>query len=444
MQSQRFTASNPPFYHAGQPNKDPSSVIVLEKLEKVDFEELYPICNVEDIIRPTSRVLTVAISGCTSSGKTTLALLLSEIFSSFSNTNEVADSNSQNGLKKDPLDDTEVVAPFTTPFTTTIHQDAFFIPKRNCPFVEFNSTNNDKDFMERSVSQKDEVSVYSYSSAGTKGKGIVRIAGPNTDCMEAVDFGNLLRRVQAAQREKVETEKHTQFKEDADRKILVEQYFGLIASMRRKVKEHLALTTLSNGSGNEINEAENITGWVFVEGFLLFSRTTPSEGRSLISNNCSKDEKRYAAVSEDLQPKTKEEFTQMEKGMTRTNEEKIQSKEALMQEFDIKLFLPTSKEVSKNRRMTRFPYVDFPAGGRHPGQMWKSEGYFEEVVWKGYEDSFSWLLKDTDKRNVNGVFVRTTVDDTVENTVDWAVDVILEFLKTNGKNQEGIIEQLSS
>ncbi|KAI9650432.1 hypothetical protein NHQ30_000447 [Ciborinia camelliae] len=428
MESQKITTINPFFCSPGQEQKISSSVTVLEKGET---QELQPTAKVTGIIQTIPRPLTVAISGCTSSGKTTLALLLSEIFSSFSVTKEPTDNDSPLGSEQVNLGDSQTTTPLKTAFTTTIHQDSFFIAKIHCPCVEFNSAINDESFMKESIAKIDETPIYSYSSTGTKGKANVRVTGPNTDCMEAVDFGNLLRKVQAAQSQKVEPEKNLQFKEDADQKKLIEQYSEVISSMRKKVKERLGLATINHTMGDEGIVAEH-SGWVFVEGFLLFSNSMPSDNRS--SKVDEKDEDLQARALVDLQQNVNEEAISMEKKLMRMKEERMPSKEALMKAFDIKLFLPTTKEVAKHRRMTRFPYVDFPAGGRHPGQMWKSEGYFEDVVWKGYEDSFGWLLKETGKENVDGVFVRTTFDDTVENTVDWAVDVILEFLGTRGKN----------
>ncbi|CAD6448268.1 f7c36df7-a3db-44b9-80e7-82873dcce956 [Sclerotinia trifoliorum] len=425
-----FSSTNLPFHHPRLPQKNSSSVTVLKRL---DNRKLNKIETTEDINQSTPRALTVAISGCTSSGKTTLALLLSEIFSAFSSKNKSTENSSSRESEKDNLGNSQAI----TPFTTTIHQDSFFIPKADCPFVQFNSTNNDKKFVKESIAQKDEKPVYTYSCTGTKGEGIVQVVGPNTDCIEAVNFSNLLREVQATHIKKIEPQKITRFKEDADKKKLVEQYSGVIASMRKKIKEHRALTTIKQASRYGENVAGNINGWVFVEGFLLFSKSKPPDHGSLeFLENTGKPS---AEVPEDLQMIAKKDFTFMEKELTRMKEESTLSKEALMEEFDIKLFLPTSKDVAKQRRMSRFPYVDFPAGGRHPGQMWKSEGYFDEVVWKGYEDSFSWLLKETGKECINGVFVRTTVDDTVENTVEWAVDIILDFLTSWEMNQEGIL-----
>jgi len=47
----------------------------------------------------------------------------------------------------------------------------------------------------------------------------------------------------------------------------------------------------------------------------------------------------------------------------------------------IKLFLPTSKATAKTRRFRRLEYMDPPSGSRFSAQGWKTEGYFENVVW---------------------------------------------------------------
>ncbi|KAB8302154.1 hypothetical protein EYC80_005602 [Monilinia laxa] len=401
-------------------------------LEKFDIPESNQRIKVEKFIPNTPVVITVAICGCSSSGKTTLALLLAEIFSSLSTTKELTSDNSPLHSEKGNFDDSQVTTRLKTPFTKTIHQDAFFIPKVYCPFVKFNSTHNDKNFMKESIARINENPVYFYSWVDTEEEGNVRITGPNTDCMEAVDFGNLLRKVQAAQSRKIERENSAHFKEDADKNKLIEQHSEVIASMRKRVKERLDLATIDKALGNRQGIENCINGWIFVEGFLLFSKIMPSDDRSLGFDE--PDEDFFAEVGADLHSKVKEEVILMDKEILRMREDRISSKEALMKEFDVKLFLPTSKEVAKHRRLSRFPYVDFPTGGRHPGQMWKSEGYFDDVVWKGYEDSFDWLLKGGEKENVNGVFVRPTFDDTVENTVEWATDMILKVLSTRGNN----------
>ncbi|KAF5877871.1 putative nicotinamide riboside kinase 1 protein [Botrytis fragariae] len=420
MESQEFTTTKPSFYYPGQQKEILYSVELLEKLDSPEPHLIRKECGV---IQTTPKAITIAISGCSSSGKTTLALLLSEIFSSSPTTKDSTGNESPHISEKNNLGDAKA----THPYTTTIHQDAFFIPKADCPLVQFNSGPNDEHFVKESLAQENENPVYFYARTGTNGEENVQITGPNTDCMEAINFGNLLRMVQTAQANDAESDMCVQYKDDADKKKLIEQYSGVIESMRRRVREYLALRT-GNRKRNDI-VADYNCAWVFVEGFLLFTKVSPSDDRSSWLDAFLEVEDRCAGLSENVRREFKKEAALKEDKVMRAKEEMAVAKAALMQEFDIKLFLPTSKEVAKERRLSRFPYIDFPAGGRCPGQMWKSEGYFEEVVWKGYEDSFGWLLRETGKENVDGVFVRTTVDDTIENTVYWAVDIILRFLR---------------
>lgn len=119
----------------------------------------------------------------------------------------------------------------------------------------------------------------------------------------------------------------------------------------------------------------------------------------------------------------------------------IEAKYVLQDKFDMKIFLPTSKEEAMKRRFEREAYVDYPKGRRHPGQMWKSEGYFEEIAWMHYEQEHEWLRtkeKDLPKGGdgecafepgtFKGVYMRPKIDAGVEETIRWAVEAVLHKL----------------
>jgi len=70
--------------------------------------------------------------------------------------------------------------------------------------------------------------------------------------------------------------------------------------------------------------------------------------------------------------------------------------------------------------------------------MWKTEGYFEDVVWGGYLRDFEWMrgaeTVDNEKENVlgtdgtaehKGICVRPIQHQDIEATVSWGVDTIL-------------------
>jgi hypothetical protein len=65
-----------------------------------------------------------------------------------------------------------------------------------------------------------------------------------------------------------------------------------------------------------------------------------------------------------------------------------------------------------------------------PGQCWKTEGYFEEIAWKNWESSIEGVLGG-DGRKIY-VLEEEQSDgerDDVEETVRWALGIILEEVK---------------
>lgn len=130
--------------------------------------------------------------------------------------------------------------------------------------------------------------------------------------------------------------------------------------------------------------------------------------------------------------------------------------------LDIKLFLPTSPSAALTRRMSRKCYIDIKHGGdRKPGQMWKTEGYFD-VAWRNHVQSHGRLLdsgipRDDDKDvgvvggckcgiergiedgNRDGeVLVREVIDAGVEETVAWALGCVLQRLE--GMEDEAFVD----
>ncbi|PQE15260.1 hypothetical protein CJF32_00007898 [Rutstroemia sp. NJR-2017a WRK4] len=391
-------------------------------------------------------VWTIGISGCTSSGKTVLALLLSEIFAPFS---PPPQHRSDGSLQVGDLETQLIEGICTVPSTSIIHQDAFFLPKADCPWVTFDCTQAEKPYIQASIRNIDENTAYSYSWSGRNllSSESIRIIGPNTDCREAVNFKSLLCRVQSAQSGCLVPEIKAAFKaEDADRQKLTEDHADLIRVMREKVASFCRLKTAMNGAkqasyveSNGQRTAElTYSHWIFVEGFLLFSKDVTSNDvdREVGEDETDgSDEDLYAEIDERFKPAVKDEVKRLKAESKQTNQERAIAKQALMNTFDIKLFLPTSKEVAKQRRLARPPYVDEPIRRRKLGQMWKTEGYFDEVVWRGYEKDFDWLLTKAEQIEVDGVFVRA-VDASVNDTVHWAVEVILGMLGSKSQKQQ--------
>ncbi|MCJ1391884.1 ribosylnicotinamide kinase [Xylographa bjoerkii] len=98
---------------------------------------------------------------------------------------------------------------------------------------------------------------------------------------------------------------------------------------------------------------------------------------------------------------------------------------------DVKLFLRTSKAAAKYRRMTRPGY-----GDPETKDFWRTEEYFEECVWENYvENSKGWFVggdvegePDEELCKREGLAMRPSLDMSVEETFEWAVEVICEAL----------------
>lgn len=93
-------------------------------------------------------------------------------------------------------------------------------------------------------------------------------------------------------------------------------------------------------------------------------------------------------------------------------------------------------QAAKQRRMARVEYRDYPDGLRYPGQMWKTEGYFEYVAWKNHILQHKWLIDYkgialptvVDGIGEGRVLVREPIDASVEDSLRWALKCILDEL----------------
>ena len=300
------------------------------------------------------------------------------------------------------------------------------------------------------------------------------------DCDQALDFVGLVEAITSVQTTGQLPQYEKRFPCDED----MDQYSDLIAKMKEKisvwVKEQAVLNAEARFGGAVVrgpieSDGKKVVGadahgkgkatlrpqFVFVEGFLLLADVTNSNPKiepdlshaskrrrssAAIYNIASERAKitKYIKQLDDLSSElvTKDNIDDLIEGERDVIEAQfwatnLKEKEYLQALFDVKLFLNTSKAESKRRRFERAIYRDAPEGGRLPGQMWKSEGFFEEVVWKAFEEGYEWLLKDegecdkAEKRDdielvtKKGVFFEPVQDAGVEDVVEWAVDVML-------------------
>ena len=323
----------------------------------------------------------VGISGCSSSGKSTLAFLMTEIFNP---------GPAENGLKK------------------FLAQDDFFRLKHTIPKITF--VEKDCHFVRESAREKD--CTYDFTAFEENGVRKWKVCGPDSDAATAVDFALLRKDVAALAGSGVVSEELE--KERCDRGLgMVEEPEKVIAVSDSRARppslQSQCEAILEENFGGLISELQKSVAmalkgskikFAFVEGFLLFANPNKTPKPNALEWN----------------------------------------RHILHAALDIPIFLPTSKTVAKERRFSRKAYLDAPEGERLPGQMWKGEGYFEEVVWKDYLDEFGWILDQlvdgkvsAKSEKVDGVWVRTGEDVGIEKTVRWAVRTVvaaaLESLK---------------
>jgi uridine kinase len=412
-------------------------------------KELPILCSNSDNVK--AKAITIAISGPASGGKTTLAILLSEIFA----------FNSHAPAANDHVDQPKSQM-------LILHQDNYFLAKHHCPFVTFDSATTDTAFLEATLAN-DLVGQYIISWAGIRADyhphiipkatspfvesedpisdpgnsriiaserelidtrtPVWRITGPDTDCVAAIDFEELLKHVTHVKYTGMMPRQHYSFKideeetlnvdvhanvKDSQAEFLVKKYETLVQEMQGRVSKWAREQAIANAKagfgGLNVRGVIEDSGnkgfdkrFCFVEGFLLYSDPIVYLGP---------------------------------KDITPANEA---AKLQLVDAFDIKLFLPTAKEVAKRRRFERKVYIDQPEGTRVPGQMWKSEGYFEKVVWDNYVKEHAWILGDLD---AEGIDIRPGTDFNVEGTVRWAVGVVLdELAKLEKAARDGMLQE---
>ncbi|CZR63880.1 uncharacterized protein PAC_13777 [Phialocephala subalpina] len=507
------------------------------------------------------RVMVVGISGCTSSGKSLLAMILAKVFDKgkphtfrmfhalwviWESSTYIFVFFSLHGcvswLRENvcpylsasvlaehvhsfpPQPDTGFCTSFNVPhlpgvyfssnwatyaksrLAIVMHQDTYFQPKCICPLERFRASENDLPFMLKSLSN-DNAGHYVIMTDGIDPSAREPlVTSSDADCDEAIDFITMLGMITTVINtgelpNDVPSPGPPHLILGLDDSYPITQYHDLapyatlIAELREVVAKNVTAHALENikenrvgkyiqapasGNSTPISEgaidikSNDSEDWVdikinprintllptifFVEGFLLFSdpngpahdlekmhiyTNLPSHYDLEWNQNAIREkfqsiadlthELHHTSPQDPFSIKCQEEYEQEIWGKN------IEAKYEMQGKFDMKMWLPTSKEEAFKRRFERDAYVDYPKGERHPGQMWKSEGYFDGIAWKHFEQEHAWLRdegeKDLSKGGdaectfkpgiFKGVYVRPKMDASVEETVRWAVEVVL-------------------
>lgn len=105
----------------------------------------------------------------------------------------------------------------------------------------------------------------------------------------------------------------------------------------------------------------------------------------------------------------------------------------IRERFDVRLFVRLSRGEAKRRRMNRPNY----GSEAKEGEFWKTEDYFEKMVWRNYVEQHGEFFEEGDVEGKAdeercerlGIAVQGGMDVEVQESLRWAVGAILEGLK---------------
>ncbi|EKD16778.1 uncharacterized protein L3040_006278 [Drepanopeziza brunnea f. sp. 'multigermtubi'] len=509
-QSERVSSLSTTDNPRGQPNSPDSNVVLVHENAIPEPHRSEVSCIISnrpssfvELFDPTKdKTFVVAIGGCTSSGKSSLALILSEVFTnppatadSFGPLGEI-DLNMKNAgtlgqdgsFKLEHIEEIEgaKAAASIEKKATVVSQDDFLLDKKiqlKCSFTNAQSL-TDTLFVQNSMKnhsglyavndstrapvpghlldsdvkageQGSTSSASTLPSTGNEGGGypVLEVSGPNSDVDFSIDFAGLVSTILEIK----ETGKPNNYLKRFSSEVDLEDCTALIAKLREKVagfaKEQAILNAEARFGGYFIKgpiENEGIgngkaslrPGFAFVEGFLLFASPDAVDEEGPFDFNVEAEKVKVSSYTDRICSYLRD----LKKGHTVDTAEQIEAAREVIEAqlattlrrakhymqglFDLKLFLSVSEPTAKNRRMHRPMYIDAPAGERIPGQMWRSEGYFDQIAWPSFAQTHRWLL---DNREIRGfleedISIQPVVDATTKETAEWAVSTILSKL----------------
>lgn len=103
--------------------------------------------------------------------------------------------------------------------------------------------------------------------------------------------------------------------------------------------------------------------------------------------------------------------------------------------LDGKLFIRLDHQEARRRRMTRPTY----GSEAQDGEFWKTEDYFEKIVWRNYVEQHAHLFENgnaegrVDKKvcREKGIVLQEAMNMEIVQTLGWAVDVVISLLEAN-------------
>lgn len=313
----------------------------------------------------------VGIAGTSSSGKTVLSLILSEIF-------KAAMDQGQQGNTSASMSSID-----TASTITTISQNDYFIAESNCPRTTFRPRSGD------------ETVVAGY--VGPDG----RVETADIDCLAAVDWVRLLedldaflagqKQQQGGAPEAVPnaTSAHQTelacYRTNLDSFVAPELRKRMVADIRACIDEQVMFNSFDKFEGKLFKKDPHGTALLncrlgFVEGFLLYVREPPLP-RSKIPQTRQGDGDDDASSSSSTSSSTSSNQQQQQQPPEPHMQPDMKTSQgAVRDRFHNRLYIHIPTEMAYQRRFSRTPFIDQPQGQRMPGQMWKTKGYYFDVA----------------------------------------------------------------
>ncbi|KAI2473015.1 hypothetical protein F4781DRAFT_443364 [Annulohypoxylon bovei var. microspora] len=368
--------------------------------------------RLDDVTATPEENFVIAISGCTSAGKTTLALLLDVIL--------------REAVRRAASDDQ--YASDLPPHTAVIHQDAYFYKDRQetGPTVAVQPLWPEDRLVASMAGPDDQpILVEDRDRVGSCDVELLakHIDEPDADARAAVPNPRFLTNLQDWARDQGEDglEDVSPAAAAAVGELLPGTLDAAVDAVRdalRRDADKLALATRHPRVRLEDGIPVTACRFTIAEGFTLLARDSDLDPVG-----------RVAPGSEAVA---------------------LRALRRVQERLDVALFLPVDREEARARRFERERYADAPEGARRPGQVWKSGGYFDQVAWPHYEryhqhilphlaatysidDALRqrehgrpWCAANAWERDpcVNGVHVRPAAADSLDDTLLWASSVV--------------------
>ncbi|CAN8102386.1 unnamed protein product [Discula destructiva] len=305
-----------------------------------------------DVLAPS---FVIGIAGASSSGKTVLSLLLADIF--------------EKAIAKPGI---------ATASVKIISQDDYFLPQNECPRRTFRPRISDERVANGHIDDDS------------------RIETADRDCLSAFDWVRLHNDIQAfingdpassavsvtadksLTAHKVEV---AEYRQNLASKLAPVESNRLVKEVREFISDQIMFNMHDNYSGKlfkddgENGDLLNVR-LLIVEGFLLYSREKlpkPNNVKTPLSpQKYHAQQQRQAQQLQQLQQPSP--LPQPLAGSPKA------CHEAISDLLDMRLYLQITPEQSFRRRFGRTAYMDPPRGTREPGEMWKTVGYFFDIV----------------------------------------------------------------